>query len=134
MKKLFILFFAALIGISFVSVNAESNEARTIPFKHGVAAAANTLIVGHGGTLHRVSGLANSSNATYSIHDASAVLCGGTTCTTTNQATKANTLAEGGEASQYDSIPTLDFGAEGIPFKSGLMIMTTTAHVAVTYR
>lgn len=130
MKKLFILFFAALVGIGLVSMNADSREARTIPFKHGVAAGANTLITANSGTLHMVSGFASTGNCTYSIHDASSV---GITGDTT-QGRKANTLAEGGEATQYDGFPLLNFGEEGIPFQSGLIIMTTLCDVAVTYR
>lgn len=129
MKKLFVLIFVALFGIGLVSINAESRESRTIPLKHGVAKGAHTLIQGNGGVLYSVSGYASSSSCFYSIHDASSIGVDGDT----TEGTVNNTLAEGGEATQYDSFPTLDFGDEGLPFKDGLIIMTTVCDVAVTY-
>ena len=128
MKKLFVLFFVVLVGISLVSLS-RADEARTIPKLHGAARGANTVIVSHGGTLYSVMGYASSANAVYSVHDASSKGIAGTT----TQGTVANVLAEGGEASQYDSFPNIDFGSEGLPFTYGLIIMTTTADVVVTY-
>ena len=123
-KKIFILVLMVLVGISLIFVNLRAEEARTIPYKTGVAKGARTVIVTHGGTLYRVTGYASSANAIYGIYDASAI----TSCGTIDP------LVEGGEATQYDSLATLDFGSEGIPFNTGLTIMTTTAYVNVIYR
>lgn len=130
MKKLFILFFVALVGIGLVSMNAKADSRRTIYMKHGVARGALTTIVANSGTLHMVSGLASTGNCRYSIHDASSLI--GSTSTT--RALDSNTMAEGGEATQWDGFPLLDFGDEGIPFKNGLSIYTTLCDVAVAYR
>lgn len=129
MKKLFVLSVMALIGISVVFSNVKADEARTIPFKYGSAISARTLIVGRGGTLHKISGIAASANAIWSIHDYGSIADshGGTK-------TRENILAEGGEATQYDAIGPIDFGEEGLPFVNGLVVVTTTADIAVTYR
>lgn len=134
MKKYIILALMVLtgIGLSFQG-NAKAQDSssnRTITYKHGVAKDANTLITSQGGTLHMITGYAEDSNCEYSIHDASAVQGGGTT----NQGTKANTLAEGGEATDQDNITNIDFGPEGMPFVYGLVVMTTTCNINVTYR
>lgn len=130
MKKIFVVFFMALIGVGVVFSNAKANEARTIPYKHGVAKDVNTVIVAHGGTLYMVTGDAEDANCGYSIHDASSIGIDGDN----TQGTTANTLAEGGEATDEDSLTTLDFRPEGIPFTYGLTIMTSTCNVAVLYR
>ncbi|KKL14167.1 hypothetical protein LCGC14_2518450, partial [marine sediment metagenome] len=51
----------------------------------------------------------------------------------TTEGTVNNVIAEGGEATQYDSFPTIDFGDEGIAFNDGLIIMTTLCTVGVIY-
>lgn len=127
MKKLLLFVLVSLIGISLTSF-AFADEARTIPMKSGVAPHANTVIVGHGGTLYRVSGRATSSNASYVIYDQSAIA----DCTST--AADKTILAEGGEATQYDNFDTIDFGSEGIDFTTGLTVIGTTADVLVQYR
>ncbi len=133
MKKLFYLFFVALIGISLVSLNATADNRRTIAKKYKAAAGADTLVSANGGTLYSITGLASSSSCRYSVHDASAIGCGGSDCTATNHGNPDNVMAEGGEATQYDSFPTIDFGPEGVPFNNGLLISTTTCDVNVTY-
>lgn len=124
MKKISILVLMVLVGISLVFVNAGAEEARTIPMEVGCASATTTVIVAHGGTLYRISGFASSANAYFSVHDTTTTVGGSTT----------NVLAEGGEASQYDSFPTIDFGDEGIAFKDGLTVVTVGAQVTVLYR
>ena len=42
-------------------------------------------------------------------------------------------LSEGGQATQYNSFNTIDFGDVGINFVNGLVILTTTASVNVLY-
>ena len=131
-NRLFIFSLMVMVGISLFLFNfstVKADESRTIPKKHAVAKGANKLVIGHGGTLYRVDGYASSASCFYSVHDSSAI--GGTG--TTNQGTVDNALAEGGEASQYDSFPSIDFGEEGIPFTYGLVIMTTVCDVSVTY-
>lgn len=126
MKKILFL----LVGVSICLIGSVSyaDSARTIKFKNGVALGANTLITGNGGTLYRVSGRATSANAFYVLYDAATVVAAAETSPT------SNILAEGGEATQYDSIPTLDFGEDGLPFSSGLVVVTSTADIAVLYR
>lgn len=128
MKKIFILVLMVLVGVSFVTASF-ADEARTIPMKTAVALGANTLAVAHGGTLYKITGRATSSNASYVVYDKSSIadaIGGGT-----NQ---LNIIAEGGEATQYDSFDTLDFGDEGLEFSSGLVVITTTCDVAMLYR
>lgn len=130
MRKLFVLSVMVLTGIGLFLSNVWADEARTIPYNHGVAKDANTVIVAHGGTLHLVTGFAEDSNCAYSVHDASSVGIN----TATGQGTIANTLTEGGEATDNDSFDTINFGEEGLPFVNGLIVMTTTCNVAVLYR
>ena len=124
MKKTFILALMVLVGVSLLFSNLRAEEARTIPYKSGYANAANTVIVAHGGTLHHITGFAGSTNSNYSIHDSA----------TAAAATDTNVLCEGGEATQYDSLLPIDFGDEGIPFVNGLVVITSTAKVAVLYK
>ena len=128
MKKIFILVLMVLVGISLVFVNVKAEEARTIPMKSGVAISANTVILAHGGTLYKITGRATSSNASYVVYNAATV------ATATAAYSQVNILAEGGEATQYDSFDTLDFGSEGLEFSTGLTVITTTCDVAVLYR
>lgn len=130
MKKLFVLFFMALIGISLFSFSANADESRTIKNKYGFAYHANTLIVGHSGTLFRISGVASSANAVWTIYDRSSI-ADATGAATNSQ---ANILSEGGEATQYDAIVPIDFGEEGLPFNTGLVVVTTTADLTVMYQ
>lgn len=124
MRKYTFLSLIVLAGLS-ISLNA---SARDIPMKHGVAKGAKTTILANGGTLYRVSGYASTGNCTFSIHDSD-----GFTASDTAPANN-NTMAEGGEASQYDSFPSLDFGEDGIPFETGLSIVTSACDVSVAYR
>lgn len=127
MKKLLLFVLVALVGISLTSF-AFADEARTIPMKTGVALGANTLVVGHGGTLYKITGRATSANASYVVYNAATV------ATVTSASTNTGILAEGGEATQYDSFDTLDFGDEGLEFSSGLVVITSTCDVALLYR
>ena len=129
MKKLFILVLMVLVGIALSLSNSKADETRTIVRKYSVAAAADKTVTTHGGTLYLVTGKASSANCAYSVHDAA----GRYANTTTGQGTIDNTMAEGGEATQFDSFDTISFGDEGIPFNNGLVIMTTTCHVNVHY-
>ena len=129
MKKLIVLFFMAMVGFSLISLNVNADSTRTKKKKSRVAVDENKVITSHSGTLYRISGFAADANATYSVHDASSVGIDGAS----TQGTKENVLGEGGEATQYDSFPTFDFGEEGIPFVDGLIIMTSTATVHVVY-
>ncbi len=128
MNKLF-LALMVMVGVCLSSF-VQADEARTIPFKHGVAQDANTVITANGGSLYLVTGDAEDANCGYSIHDASSIHINGAN----TQGTRANTLVEGGEATDEDSLTTIDFGPEGIPFTYGLVIMTTTCNVSVMYR
>lgn len=125
-----ILALMVMFGICIVDISY-ANEARTIPFKHGVAKDADTVITSNGGVLYLVTGDAEDSNCGYSIHDASNKHVPSSDNT---WATNANTLVEGGEATDEDSLTTIDFGPEGIPFTYGLVVMTSTCNVSVLYR
>ena len=128
-NKFLILSFVVLIGISLFFIPISSADpARTIAMKTGLAYHANTVITGNGGTLYKVMGRATSANASYVIYDSSTI--GGATLTY-NQ---VNILTEGGEPDQYDQLPLLDFGEEGIRFSSGLTVITTTVDICVHYR
>ncbi len=136
MKKLLVLFLVVLFGVSMIPFNATADNRRTIPRKYKAAIAANTVISSKGGTLYSISGLASSASCVYSVHDASGITCDGAaapTCTSLNSGTTTNVIGEGGEASQYDSVPTLDFGPEGVSFNNGLVIYTSLCHIAVSY-
>lgn len=122
MKKIFISVLMVLVGISLVSLSF-ANEARTIPLKSKYVEATDTVVLAQGGTVYLVTGFAGSANANYSIHDAATVA---TTAST-------NVLCEGGEATQYDSLVTLDFGDEGLPFSTGITVITSTAKLVVLY-
>ena len=123
MKKIFIFALMVLVGISLCSLSF-ADEARTTPMKSGCAKGANTVIVTHNGTLYKVTGYASSANAVYAVYNYNAL----------SGASSTNVLCEGGEASQYDSFDTIDFGEEGLDFDTGLTILTTTAYVVVLYR
>lgn len=134
MKKLFLVL-ALLMGfgasLSFASqVGNELSPARTIPLKSGYAAGANTLIVAHGGVLRLLTGYASSSNATFVVYDASSVNAALGMPGFTAQQTP---LIEGGQATQYNSLTTIDFGDVGINFVNGLVVITSTAAVNVLY-
>ena len=114
-----------ILGSLISAVPSYASSARAIDMKYGAAVEAVTQIRVGTGILHYVSGFASGgANATYAIHDAASVAGASTT----------TGMAEGGEASQYDSIPTLDFGDDGLPFTKGLLIWTTTCSIAVQYK
>lgn len=138
MKKLFYsLILAVLIGVGFTSLSFASPLEtgtdqvfnRTVPLKIGVALHANTLIVAHGGVLRYISGVANSSNAVWTIYDASSVA----NATGVGANSQANILVEGGQATQYGQIGLIDFGSSGLNFVNGLVVVTTTADLTVLY-
>jgi len=124
MRKIFILALMVLVGIGLCFSNSRADEARTIPMKSGTALSASTVISAHGATVYQVIGYAASANAVYSVHNAATVLTAG----------NSNVMAEGGEASQYDSFPTINFGTDGLNFDTGVTVITTTASVNVLYR
>ncbi len=124
MKKIFILALMVLVGISLLFSNLRADVARTIPMKSKYANATNTVVTANGGTLYIITGFAGSANSNYSIHDSA----------TAAAASDTNVLCEGGEATQYDSLVTIDFGTEGIDFANGLVVITSTAKLVVLYR
>lgn len=119
MKK----FIAVLMVLALMAGFAFAEADRTIKHKAYVVAAANTVVLTQGTVLYKVTGYASSANAVYGIYDAATL----GTCTATT------VKVEGGEASQYDSLTPLDFGPEGLPFDTGLSIVTGTATVVVEY-
>jgi len=130
MKKIAILILVVLVGIGLLFSNAKASPSRTIPMKTGLVYHTNTLIVGHGGSLHKIMGRANSAQASYVVYDEDAVAdCIGGTVESQN-----DILTEGGEATQYDPIEMLDFGEEGIPFNTGLVVITSTADLVLHYK
>lgn len=129
-KKISLILLSIVIGVSLAFAGSlaispvSASSARTIDMKYGVALGANTVITTGSGILYRISGYASSATAVWAIHNTATIAGKKST----------NIMAEGGEATQYDSFPPLDFGSEGLPFTAGLMIYTTTATVAVQYK
>ena len=121
MKKTFILILVMLMGFGLFSFS-QADEARTIARKSKVITA-NEVTSTQGVTLYKVTGYANAASAVYGLYNAS----------TLGTATASTCKVEGGEATQYDSIPTLDFGDEGITFSSGLVVVTDGAYVTIEY-
>lgn len=110
-----------LVGVGLCST-CFADEARTINHKT-IVVTANTVVSAHGVTVYKVSGYANAANALYSL------------CDQATLATPASTAykCEGGEATQYDSIPTLDFGSDGVRFSTGLTVFTVGSYVVIEY-
>lgn len=122
MKKIFVLSLMVLVGISFL-FNAFADEARTITRK-SVVVTANTVVSAQGCTVFKVTGYANAASALYSLVNRTVL---------TGTAAASDYKVEGGEATQYDSLTTLDFGDEGLVFNSGLVVFTTGAYVVIEY-
>ncbi len=129
MKKLFILFLVVLFGFSMIPFNATADSTRTIKRLSGAAVSENTVIKSNGGTLYHISGFADTAACVYSVHDASSINVSGAT----TEGTKSNVISEGGEATQYDSVPSLNFGEDGIRFNNGLIVMTANCTIALSY-
>ena len=125
MKKLLILSLMVLVGISLVSLSY-ADEARTIPMKSKGVASKKTLVLANGADVFLITGYAGSANCTYSVHDVASI--------GDSQMTLANVMAEGGEATQYDSVPNVDFGSEGLSFANGVAVNTTTCELSILYR
>jgi len=121
MKKTFILILAMLMGFGLFSFS-QADEARTIARKSKVITA-NEVTSTQGVTLYKVTGYANAASAVYGLYNTS----------TLGDATASTCKIEGGEATQYDSIPTLDFGDEGVAFSAGLTVVTSGAYVTIEY-
>lgn len=122
MKKLFILCLLALVGISMVLPQLRADEARTIARKSKVITG-NEVTSTQGIVLYKVTGYANTASAVYGLYNASSLAA----------TTVLSCKVEGGEATQYDSLPTLDFGSEGLNFDSGLTVVTSGAYVVIEY-
>lgn len=121
MKKSLRIFLMVLVGISFLTASF-ADEARTITQKTTVVTS-NSVVSASGVTVYKVTGYANAANALYALVDAR----------TLGAASASAYKVEGGEASQYDSLPTLDFGDEGIRFNTGLTVFTVGAYVNIEY-
>ena len=122
MKKIFSVFLMVLVALSLGLSNLKADETRTINHVTKVVTS-NTVVETHGVTVYKVSGYANAANAIYAL------------CNQASLATPDSTAykVEGGEASQYDSIPTLDFGDEGIRFSTGLTVFTVGSYLVIEY-
>lgn len=121
MKKLFILALMVMVGFSFV-LNVQADSNRTISHKTKVITASEVTST-QGITLYKVTGYANAASAVYGLYNASSL---GTTTTATCK-------VEGAEATQYDGLPYLDFGKDGISFENGLTVVTNGAYVTIEY-
>ena len=124
MKKIFIFVLLVLVGISMLNLpaNLKADEARTIA-KKSKAIIANEVTSTQGITLYKVTGYANAANSVFGLYNAS----------TLGTATAAVCKVEGGEATQYDSLLTLDFCDEGIEFPDGLTTVVNGAYVTIVY-
>src|SRR3990167_9297348 len=119
MKKTFILILVMLMGFGLFSFS-QADETRTIARKSKVIIA-NEVTSTQGITLYKVTGYANAANSVFGLYNAS----------TLGTATAAVCKVEGGEATQYDSLLTLDFGDEGIEFPDGLTTVVNGAYVTI---
>ena len=122
MKKLLIALL--VLGLIFAGVSlTQADSTRTRTYKSTVVTS-NTVVSASGATLYHVTGYANAANAFYALVD-----------TNTTAGSPSSTLykVESGEASQYDGLPTIDFGDEGLVFNTGLTVFTTGAYVTVIY-
>jgi len=121
MKKIFILVFVALVGISLTLSNVKANEARTIPHKF-VGYSASTAVA-QSKTIYRITGYASGNNAIFAIYNA------GTfgTCLATNVA------VEGGEATSGDALPHMYFGEDGLVLDSGSSVIVSNCTIVVEY-
>ena len=121
MKKILLFVLMVLVGISFVTASF-ADEARTITKKSkGVTATGS--ISAQGAVLYKVTGYASANSAVYGLYNA----------TTYAASTSTAVKVEGGEATQYDSLPTLDFGDEGLVFDTGIYAVISNAYVIVEY-
>ena len=121
MKKFLILALMLLVGISLLTP-AFADEARYIS-KKSKAITASEVTSTAGVVLFKVTGYAGSANSVYGLYN----------CSTLLSVAAATCKIEGGEASQYDSIPTLDFGEEGIHFDNGLCTVVSGAYLTIEY-
>ena len=120
MKKLFIALL--VLGLIFAGItSSQADRTRTIPRKSKLVTS-DTLVSASGATLYSLNGVANASQALFTIAD--------TTDITQIDSTKVK--VEGGEATQYDSITPMDFG-EGLVFNEGLAVYVTGAFLTVIY-
>ena len=121
-KKLLIVLM--VLGIIFAgSLFSHADTTRTIPTK-AITVTSNTVVSAQGCVVYKVTGYANASNATYALSNS-------TNASTTPSATEIK--VEGGEATQYDSLPTLDFGSEGLVFDTGLTVFTVGSYLSIEY-
>jgi len=127
-KKISLILLSIAVGVSLALAGGlitpvSASSARTIDMKYGAALGANTQITTGSGVLYRISGYASSATAVWTVHDAISTTLANT-----------NIMAEGAEATQYDSFPSVNFGSKGLPFTTGLRVLTTTAVVSVQYK
>ena|SRR3990167_3161055 len=123
MNKL-LLALMVIVGVGVATLSFADD--RTIVMKSKGVRNVPTLISASGATVYSISGYAAESNCTYSVHDVASIAG--------NQMTASNVKAEGGEATQYDSFPNLNFGTEGLPFDTGVAVFTETCDLTVQYR
>ena len=122
MKRLVILLM--VLGLVLAGIlNSQADTTRTIALKAKVVTS-DEVTASYGVVVYRVTGYANAANAIYGLYDTNAL---GSASTTTVR-------IEGGEATQYDALPTLDFGDEGLPFDTGLTTVVSGAYVTIVYR
>ena len=120
MKKLII----ALILLGFCVANVSfADSSRTIQRKSKVIIASEVTST-QGVVIYKVTGYANAANAIFGLYNT----------TTLGAAAASNCKVEGGEATQYDSLSTLDFGDEGLVFDTGLVAVISGAYVVIEYQ
>ncbi len=119
MKK-FVL--GVLVILLFSAGLSWADSTRTIARKSKVVVASEVTSA-QGVVVYKVTGYANAASAVYGLYNTSSL----------GTASEAKCKVEGGEATQYDQLPTLDFGKDGITFDSGLTVVTNGAYVAIEY-
>lgn len=121
MKKIFILVFVALVGISLLLSGVRADEARTIPHKF-VAYSASTA-VSQSKVIYRITGVATGSNAIFGIYNAATIAAGDA----------SNIAVEGGEATSGDALPNMTFGADGLILDTGSTVKISNCTIVIEY-
>lgn len=124
MKK-FILALMVMVGVSFASMG-HTDETRTIPLLSKAVVGATTVVSAKGATLYQLHGFASSANCVYSVHNVAAK--------TDNLATVNTVMVEGGEATQFDALTSINFGPDGLEFSTGIVVHTSTCTLNLIYR
>lgn len=123
MKRVIIALMVLGLMFSLAIGYASADSTRTIATKTHTTTASEVVST-QGVVIYKISGYANAASSLYGLYNA----------TTLGTATASVCKFEGGEGTQYDSIPYVDFGEDGLVFNTGLTIVVSGAYVTIEYR